>query len=354
MKKFFTLIAVAVLAFAAQANELTVGEGLSYSNVNPICGLYADTEGCLTQTVYPATMLTDMAGGNITAVTFYTLNWYYETYGGFTSDDETDFINFEDAKFQLALKEVDENGFTEVVAFVDATAVATCVPEYGDTEVTFVLDQPFAFTGKSLVVEVTCIEAGSWGQTYFFGSAADDNCSYFYIPGGGENGEDAINITKHMPMATFNYEEGTTVVVGAPVFNGYTIDGVTGYGVDITPTTEGSEIMYRVLVWDAVAEEWVLRTDWTLYGDTEGEIWFENNGEKVRIEAYAFIGENVSKDVAYEFTVATALDELMSGKTVAGVRYFNMAGQEMQQAEGLTIVVTTYTDGTTNAVKVVK
>ena len=59
-------------------------------------------------------------------------------------------------------------------------------------------------------------------------------------------------------------------------------------------------------------------------------------------------------DVAYEFTVATALDELMSGKTVAGVRYFNMAGQEMQQAEGLTIVVTTYTDGTTNAVKVVK
>ena len=41
-------------------------------------------------------------------------------------------------------------------------------------------------------------------------------------------------------------------------------------------------------------------------------------------------------------------------KQVAGVRYFNLAGQEMQQAEGLTIVVTTYTDGTTSAVKVVK
>ncbi len=354
MKKFFTLIAVAVLAFAAQANELTVGEGLSYSNVNPICGLYADTEGCLTQTVYPATMLTDMAGGNITAVTFYTLNWYYETYGGTPSTDETDFINFDDAKFQLALMEIDENGFTEDVAFVGATAVATCVPENGDTEVTFVLDEPFAYTGKSLVVEVTCIEAGSWGQTYFFGSAAADNCSYYYIPGGGDDGADAIGITKHMPMATFNYEEGTTVVVGAPVFNGYTIDGVTGYGVDITPTTEGSEIMYRVLVWDPVTEEWIVRDDWNLYDDAEREIWFENNGEKVRVEAYAFIGENRSQDVAYEFTVATALDELMGSKTVAGVRYFNMAGQEMQQAEGLTIVVTTYTDGTTNAVKVVK
>jgi hypothetical protein len=50
----------------------------------------------------------------------------------------------------------------------------------------------------------------------------------------------------------------------------------------------------------------------------------------------------------------TAVNELNGQKAVAGVRYFNMAGQEMQQAEGLTIVVTTYTDGTSSAVKVVK
>jgi hypothetical protein len=48
------------------------------------------------------------------------------------------------------------------------------------------------------------------------------------------------------------------------------------------------------------------------------------------------------------------VDELNADKAVAGVRYFNTLGQEMQQAEGLTIVVTTYTDGTTSAVKVVK
>ena len=48
------------------------------------------------------------------------------------------------------------------------------------------------------------------------------------------------------------------------------------------------------------------------------------------------------------------VDELNADKIVAGVRYFNMAGQEMQEANGMTIVVTTYTDGTTNAVKVMK
>ena len=47
------------------------------------------------------------------------------------------------------------------------------------------------------------------------------------------------------------------------------------------------------------------------------------------------------------------VDEL-AAKTVANVRYYNMAGQEMQEANGMTIQVTTYTDGTTNAVKVIK
>lgn len=50
----------------------------------------------------------------------------------------------------------------------------------------------------------------------------------------------------------------------------------------------------------------------------------------------------------------TVIDELVKDKTVAGVRYYNMLGQEMREANGMTIVVTTYTDGTSTAVKVMK
>ena len=50
----------------------------------------------------------------------------------------------------------------------------------------------------------------------------------------------------------------------------------------------------------------------------------------------------------------TGVDELNANKTVANVRYFNVMGQEMAQPEGMTIAVTTYTDGTTSTVKVVK
>jgi hypothetical protein len=144
--------------------------------------------------------------------------------------------------------------------------------------------------------------------------------------------------------------------VGAPTFEGYSVDGITGYGVHIIPTTEGSEIMYRVFVWDDENGEWALLTDWALYEGTEGEIYMTEVNAKYRVEAYAFIGQVQSMEVAYEFVVTppTGINEMNAGKTVAGVRYFNMAGQEMQQAEGLTIVVTTYTDGTSSAVKVVK
>ena len=141
-----------------------------------------------------------------------------------------------------------------------------------------------------------------------------------------------------------------TEKTGAPVFNGYTTDGIHAYFVEILPTDEGSVIYYRVLY--PGEEEY---TEWAIYEDI---LSFEGDG-KHRVEAYAVAPDKLpSEQIAYEFVVEpepfTGISEMMNGKTVAGVRYFNMAGQEMTQANGLTIVVTTYTDGTTSAVKVVK
>ena len=50
------------------------------------------------------------------------------------------------------------------------------------------------------------------------------------------------------------------------------------------------------------------------------------------------------------------IEELINdnNKVVAGVRYYNIMGQEMTEANGITIIVTTYTDGSSNAVKVIK
>ncbi len=159
-----------------------------------------------------------------------------------------------------------------------------------------------------------------------------------------------------LPKATFTYESGDvppvepTEKTGAPVFNGYTTDGIHAYFVEILPTDEGSVIYYRVLY--PGEEDY---TEWAVY---EEILSFEGDG-KHRVEAYAVAPNKLpSEQIAYEFVVEpeplTGISEMMNGKTVAGVRYFNLAGQEVTEANGLTIVVTTYTDGTTSAVKVMK
>ena len=71
---------------------------------------------------------------------------------------------------------------------------------------------------------------------------------------------------------------------------------------------------------------------------------------------YTVEGITNKSDIVYleVYPKPTAVNELTDGKTVTGVRYYNMAGQEMAQPSGLTIQVTTYSDGTTSAVKIVK
>ena len=69
---------------------------------------------------------------------------------------------------------------------------------------------------------------------------------------------------------------------------------------------------------------------------------------------YTVDGEKNASNIVWLYEVPSSVNEMNAGKTVANVRYFNVAGQEMAQPSGMTIKVTTYTDGTTSAVKVVK
>ena len=50
----------------------------------------------------------------------------------------------------------------------------------------------------------------------------------------------------------------------------------------------------------------------------------------------------------------SAVNEIEAGKTVTAVNYYNLAGQQMAKPSGLTIQVTTYSDGTTTATRVIK
>ena len=68
------------------------------------------------------------------------------------------------------------------------------------------------------------------------------------------------------------------------------------------------------------------------------------NGESVHLNGF-----NVAADHL------TALNEMTTGKTIASVNYFNLAGQSVAEpAAGVTLVVTTYTDGSRTTNKVIR
>ena len=154
------------------------------------------------------------------------------------------------------------------------------------------------------------------------------------------------NWTSSVLFTTLAGQVPPTEETEAPSIAADTQQGVHAYFVTITPSEE-SDLYYRYCKDNG---EW---SDWMLYDDV---IPFEEDGY-YQVEAYAIAsGKSESLHVSVSFTVTprTGLDELNGEKAVAGVRYFNVAGQEMAQPNGLTIVVTTYTDGTTVATKVMK
>ena len=379
MKKFYMILAaIAALTMTAQAqNYATVNVG-DINDANIYNGSYFDmapTNFYLAHTgvqmLYTPDLLADMNGKQnvrIKALDF----WF---------DSESFEEIYRDVK--IYLQEVDatefavsDDGIKQFFTFDNPVKEmefrVDLLSYYGETVCLNFDFEPFAFTpGKSLLV------------TMVFDAEDDDNCTMgsdyapFYTSGirgkamtytnnwtsfvdyaAGNDFPDATamlgcgtNVELPVTRIGYNYDEGTTPVdptekTGAPTFHGYTEDGIYAYFVEINET-EPSTIYYRVIYPDGTVSEWAEYTEMLSF----------NSEGKYRVEAYAVApGKLPSDEIAYEFVLSkpTGVLEVVSGKQVAGVRYYNMAGQEMTEANGLTIVVTTYTDGTTSAVKVMK
>ena len=105
-----------------------------------------------------------------------------------------------------------------------------------------------------------------------------------------------------------------------------------------------------------VTEDIMGNSEFTPLVEGSENTYFVGNGYSYNLGIHIIMNEDYEV-AGYTAYVAkggpVSVDEL-AAKTVANVRYYNMAGQEMQEANGMTIQVTTYTDGTTNAVKVIK
>lgn len=164
------------------------------------------------------------------------------------------------------------------------------------------------------------------------------DCLYAYDPN--------INIVAAEANIIYTLDSETpTEKTSAPVIKGSLEDDGHAYRVEITPT-EPSTIYVRTLFGDVY-------TEWLPYSTP---MVYTAAGEYL-VEAYAVAdGKSPSDYVSHSFEVApfTGLNETPAGKQIVGTRYFNLMGQEVQQPDGVTIVVTTHIDGSISVAKVMK
>ena len=121
-------------------------------------------------------------------------------------------------------------------------------------------------------------------------------------------------------------------------------------------TSEGKDGIIRVLCYspslaDLGNDEKILLTfDVTSTGNIAGNIIVDG------IELVTTTCQPVHLD-AFEISVnqSSTVNEVSSGKSIAQIEYYNLAGQKLAEpTQGVTIVVTTYTDGSRTTQKVIK
>ena len=157
---------------ASNELELVVSDGTISSTNYPYKGTYTDTQGTVAQMIYPAQMLADVAGANITAIKFHAVNNLPDLQG---------------ATLQISLAETDQNAFERETATSAPTnlipdeafkPVAEVVRVAGDKVWEIPFDEPYAYTGKNLVVKTLVSVAGAYYSTSFYGTNQVDLVSY--------------------------------------------------------------------------------------------------------------------------------------------------------------------------------
>ena len=170
-------------------DELTVGSEGSTNDYVPITSTYADVAGTRVQTIYPASLLTEIAGKDITGLSFPTQN-------------ET--VAWGSPTFAVRLGEVDETAFASN-AFLSPTftTVYSGALTVASNALDIVFSENFNYSGdKSLLVDIEILTStGDWGYAKFYGNYASYAAFGNKVSYGG-NGRASFR-----PMVTITYGE---------------------------------------------------------------------------------------------------------------------------------------------------
>ncbi len=185
---------------ATETATLSLFDTTSYvAQVLPVYGYWYDAAQH-NQMIYPASLLTDMAGKKITSMTFFPTS--YNNYSG---------INFYKGTVTFKLMEVNgTTGFAEsnpsYITGTMTTVKTVSMPTSANTSATtwvIEFDQEYEYNGGDLVIDVTNT-TGTFGRTYFYvGETKTLNVNY---PGLLQYSSYDAQAIDYVPQVDFTYE----------------------------------------------------------------------------------------------------------------------------------------------------
>ncbi len=230
LKLLMSLLLVALAVPQGKADDVTVGDQSSNTNFAPIYGSYLDTDGTMSQTIYSKSLLSDLAGKQITKIKYYAKS---------SIDTKADGVTL-----QVSMMETNVDEFTSSTPLTGLTTCATYTFEGGNPYIEIELDNPFTYSGNNnLVVEVKVIgsQSSKFTSISWYGKTADgyDHVTYYHYSSNNQT-------TFTIPMTTFICGESTPkpeISATLASLNFSTVAGtaVTGNTVTVTGSnlTEG-------------------------------------------------------------------------------------------------------------------
>ena len=233
---FLTLLIGLVTLNVSAQNTLTVADSTETNAYVPIYGFYVD-DYVRSQTIYPASMLAEMSGQNITALTFY-----------FSSSPASDW----GVTFQVKIKEVTEAAFASEAFFdTDPTDVVYTglMPNEGDM-ISIELNNAYAYNGGNLLIEVSSMTTGTYSSASFYGVSAANASVQGYDSEGALYADP--NYRDFIPKTTFEY--GEVMLCSKP--NNLTATDVTENSATISWNGSNEASSYIVQYKPATSMDW--------------------------------------------------------------------------------------------------
>ena len=242
MKKLlFSMLLLLMMAIGAVAQQtLTVYDGTTTSSYVPMYGGYFD-DFTRTQFVIPAEDLTDMEGGQISEIKFYT-NSQNVPYTTVSSVD-------------VYLMEVDYTSISAYEAKADAQIVYSGFIEFvsadGGGETTITFESPYTYNGGNLLIGCENTTDAGYKFIYFYGQTVN-NASI-----SASNSSSLANVTptqrNFIPKTTFTYTPGAPASCPRPTE--LAKSSLTARTVDLAWTNGADETAWQIYISNAPGSE---------------------------------------------------------------------------------------------------